>query len=134
MIVELEQISTSAHIASRMIYTAHSTYNDIQNCSIGDFGVGPGILSIASTILDCSYSIGFDVDQEALDSAWVNSRKLDIYSIDLIQADVQTLALSQGRIIIITALLLCKRTKSNIYIIYIYIFFIYMYISFMLCI
>lgn len=96
ILVELEQISTSAHIASRMIYTAYNTYDDIKDCSVGDFGVGPGILSIASNLLGSSYTIGFDVDQEALDMAWVNSRKLDIYDIDLIQADVQTISLSQG--------------------------------------
>ena len=36
--VDLEQVSTDSHIASRMIFTAANTYDDIQGCIIGDFG------------------------------------------------------------------------------------------------
>ena len=43
-----------------------------------------------------SYTVGFDVDEEALDNAWVNCRKLDIYDIDLVQTDVQSLQLHSG--------------------------------------
>ena len=97
MQVDLEQISTSAHIASRMIFTAQSVYNDIENCSVGDFGIGPGMLSIAAKLMGSSYTVGFDVDQEALDNAWVNCRKLEIYDIDMVQTDIQSLSLNQGK-------------------------------------
>lgn len=95
-IVHLEQIPTSAHIASRMIYTASNTFGDIEGCSVGDLGCGAGMLSIACNLMGSSYTVGFDVDEEALDNAWVNCRKLDIYDIDLVQTDVQSLQLHSG--------------------------------------
>lgn len=42
---------TSAHLASRMLFTAHSSYQDIDSRSILDLGCGCGILSIASHLL-----------------------------------------------------------------------------------
>jgi predicted RNA methylase len=41
--IELEQIPTSSHIASRMIFTAANTFNDIEGCSVGDLGCGTGV-------------------------------------------------------------------------------------------
>ena len=61
--IELEQIPTSPHLASRFIYTAESNYGDIANKVIGDFGCGPGILSIASSMLGAASIASFDVDQ-----------------------------------------------------------------------
>ena len=94
--VHLEQFPTSAHITSRMIYTAQNTFGDIEGCTVGDLGCGAGMLSIACNLMGAAYTVGFDVDEEALDNAWVNCRKMDIYDIDLVQTDVQTLQLSQG--------------------------------------
>ena len=41
-------------------------------------------------------NIGFDVDEDALDSAWVNCKKLEIDSIDFILSDIQTLRIHGG--------------------------------------
>ena len=41
-------------------------------------------------------NIGFDVDEDALDSAWVNCKKLEIDSIDFILSDIQTLRIRGG--------------------------------------
>jgi putative methylase len=114
--VELEQYSTSAHIAARMVYNAATSYEDIEGkvqiifaknrcltlirnvgCFVGDFGCGPGILSIASSLMGASFVCGFDVDQDALDTAWVNIHKLEIPNIDLTQSDVQTVQFSSGQ-------------------------------------
>jgi predicted RNA methylase len=38
-----EQYPTSAHLASRMIYTAATTYNDIEGKWIADLGMGCGV-------------------------------------------------------------------------------------------
>lgn len=82
-----------------MIYTAQNTFGDIEGCTVGDLGCGAGMLSIACNLMGAAYTVGFDVDEEALDNAWVNCRKMDIYDIDLVQTDVQTLQLSQGRVV-----------------------------------
>ena len=90
--IELEQIPTSALIASRMIFTAANTYEDISGCAVGDFGCGPGILSIGSSLMGSAYNIGFDIDPEALETAWVNIRKLEVNdTVDLVQANLEQL-------------------------------------------
>ena len=88
--IELEQIPTSALIASRMLFTAANTYDDITGCAVGDYGCGPGILSIGSALLGSAYNIGVDIDPEALESAWMNIRKLEVHeTVDLVQANLE---------------------------------------------
>ncbi|POW18257.1 hypothetical protein PSHT_06014 [Puccinia striiformis] len=79
-----------------MIYTAHSNYDDIEDKRVLDLGCGCGILSIASNLLGSSYTLGVDVDPEALSIASANLKSisdtdpdLDI-SIDFLQADLST--------------------------------------------
>jgi predicted RNA methylase len=52
--IDLEQVCTSPHIAARMIFTAANSFDDIEGCNVGDFGCGPGILSIASSLMGAS--------------------------------------------------------------------------------
>jgi predicted RNA methylase len=99
--VELEQIPTSAHIASRMLFTAAYTYHDIEGCTVGDFGCGPAMLSIACQQLGSCYNVGFDVDADALDNAWVNCRKMDIFDIDLVQTDILSLNTNHSELILL---------------------------------
>ncbi len=103
--VELEQIPTSPHIAARMMFAAAYTFQDIEGCSVGDFGCGPGMLSIAAQQLGSSYNVGFDVDDDALDNAWVNCRKMEIYDIDLVQTDILSLNINQSATSIFATLL-----------------------------
>lgn len=92
--VELEQIPTSPHIASRMIFTAANHYEDIEGCVVGDFGCGAGMLSIAAHLLGSISITGFDVDSDALEDAQVNFAKMDIDEIDLVQADISSLRIN----------------------------------------
>lgn len=49
--IQFEQYPTTPHLAARMLYTADTVYDDIEDKAIGDFGSGCGILSIAANIL-----------------------------------------------------------------------------------
>ena len=60
--IELEQYITSPHLASHMVHAA-SQRGDIEDLSVADFGCGTGVLSVASSLLGCAYSVGVDVDQ-----------------------------------------------------------------------
>jgi predicted RNA methylase len=53
--IALEQYPTSPHLASRMIHTIDSVYDDIRDRDIADFGCGCGMLTIAAALLDCGY-------------------------------------------------------------------------------
>ena len=50
-IVELEQIPTSAHIASRMVFTAANTYEEVLTISVTDVNEAPTQLDISNATL-----------------------------------------------------------------------------------
>ncbi|KAH7302703.1 hypothetical protein KP509_23G083600 [Ceratopteris richardii] len=85
--IELEQYSTGAHIASRMLYMADSSYDDISGKVVVDLGCGCGTLGVAASLLSADHVIGMDIDADALDLARENSLELEA-SIDLIQGNV----------------------------------------------
>ena len=117
--VELEQVITSPHLASHMIYAAHqnediegilifinASYPVLANLSegmaIGDFGCGTGMLSIASSLMGCAFSIGFDVDIKALAIAQQNLSDFELNNCELVQSDVQSLALSSSLDVVVS--------------------------------
>ncbi|KAJ0436184.1 putative DNA methylase, N-6 adenine-specific, S-adenosyl-L-methionine-dependent methyltransferase [Helianthus annuus] len=88
--IELEQYPTGAHIASRMLYTAENSYDDISGKVVADFGCGCGTLSLAATLLDAEHVIGIDVDDESLEIASVNADELEV-ELELIQSEIKNL-------------------------------------------
>jgi len=91
--VELEQVITSPHLASRMIYSAAQN-EDIEGLCVGDFGCGTGMLSIASSLMDCAHCIGIDVDVDALAIATSNFADVGVTNCELVLADIQGCALA----------------------------------------
>lgn len=73
-----------------MIYTAQTQYDDIENCLLIDLGIGTGMLSIASCLLNADHVFGFDCDDDALKLCQSNINEFELESnIDLIQADLR---------------------------------------------
>lgn len=70
-----------------MLYTADTVYDDIENKAVGDFGSGCGILSIAANILGASYSVGFDIDPNAIRIAQENAEAFET-NIDFVLVDL----------------------------------------------
>lgn len=64
--IELEQYTTSSHIAACILHTAQFVYGDITNKCVADLGCGSGILTIGAALLDARYCTGFDIDPSAL--------------------------------------------------------------------
>ncbi|KAI9316294.1 methyltransferase-like protein 5-like protein [Dichotomocladium elegans] len=85
--IQFEQYPTTAHLASRMLYTADTVYDDIENKAVGDFGSGCGILSIAANILGAGYSVGFDIDPDAIKIARENAEQFEV-DIDFVWTDL----------------------------------------------
>lgn len=77
--IELEQYPTGAHIASRMMYLARNTYQDIEDKVVADFGCGCGTLGIAASLLDAGHVVGLDVDADALMVAQTNSFDAEVF-------------------------------------------------------
>jgi len=90
--VELEQYPTGPHIASRMLYTAENSFDDITGKVVADFGCGCGTLAVASALLDAEHVIGIDIDPQSLELAQENSADLEL-DIDLVWSDIKNLNL-----------------------------------------
>lgn len=56
--IELEQYTTSSHIAACILHTAQFVYDDIENKTIADLGCGSGILCIGAALLDAKFCTG----------------------------------------------------------------------------
>ncbi|KAG4087951.1 methyltransferase like 5 [Neocallimastix lanati (nom. inval.)] len=91
--IQFEQYPTSAHIASRMLYTAQSMYDDIEDKVVADLGCGCGVLSIGANQLGALYNFAFDIDDDALEICRENMEGFEIENMDLIKVDVETLTL-----------------------------------------
>ncbi|KAG8559695.1 hypothetical protein GDO81_017418 [Engystomops pustulosus] len=88
----LEQYPTRPHIAACMLYTIHNTFGDIEDKVIADLGCGCGVLSIGAAMLGAGFCIGFDIDEDALDTFRTNSEEFELSNIDLVQCDICSMA------------------------------------------
>ncbi|XP_004634867.1 methyltransferase-like protein 5 [Octodon degus] len=86
--LRLEQYLTQPHIAARMLYTIHSTYDDIENKVVADLGCGCGMLSIGTAMLGAGLCVGFDIDEDALEIFNRNVEEFELTNVDMIQYDV----------------------------------------------
>ncbi|OMO58196.1 methyltransferase-like protein 5 [Corchorus olitorius] len=88
--VELEQYPTGPHIASRLLYTAENSFDDISNKVVADFGCGCGTLGAAAALLGAEQVIGIDIDPQSLEIASVNAEDLEL-DIDFVHCDISKL-------------------------------------------
>ncbi|CAH1757656.1 9313_t:CDS:2 [Entrophospora sp. SA101] len=79
--IKLEQYNTTSHLASRMVFTAHSNYDDIEGKIVADFGIG-------SNLLDSSHNVALDIDESAINIANKNIKAFDV-EIDLVITDLK---------------------------------------------
>ncbi|XP_013399346.1 methyltransferase-like protein 5 [Lingula anatina] len=89
--LRLEQYPTCPEIAASMLFTIESTYGDITGKCIADLGCGCGVLSIGSALMKCGYCVGFDIDEDALQTCLQNLDDMKITNVDLVQCDVPQL-------------------------------------------
>lgn len=86
--IEYEQYATPSHIASCMAYEIQTKFGDIENKMVCDLGSGCGMLSIASFLLGADFTIGFELDSDAIDIFRRNVTDMELPSVDCIQCDV----------------------------------------------
>lgn len=56
--IDLEQYTTSSHIAACVLHTAQFVYDDIAGKSVADLGCGSGVLTIGAALLGATYCAG----------------------------------------------------------------------------
>ncbi|KAJ2119789.1 hypothetical protein IW147_005604 [Coemansia sp. RSA 720] len=95
--VQLEQYPTTAHLAARVLYTAESTFGDIDGKAVVDLGCGCGMLSIAAAMMGACSVVGIDVDSDALEIAQENIEEFEVEEVvELMQASLCHEAASTG--------------------------------------
>jgi putative methylase len=85
--IRLEQYSTPSSIAAEIINLAYLK-GDVEGKSVYDLGCGTGKLAIGCALMGAQEVTGFDKDQEALDIARENSKRLNV-DINWIKSDVK---------------------------------------------
>ncbi|EFN86336.1 methyltransferase-like protein 5 [Harpegnathos saltator] len=85
--VLLEQYATSAHIASHMLYTAQSQFNDIEDRNIADLGSGCGVLALGAKMLGAGYVVGFEIDSDATGIHNGNCKDIELF-VEIVQCDI----------------------------------------------
>ncbi|GAA0185846.1 hypothetical protein LIER_33134 [Lithospermum erythrorhizon] len=88
--IELEQYPTGPHIASRMLYTAETSYGDVTSKVVADFGCGCGTLGLAAALLGAEHVIGVDIDADSLEIAYENADDLEV-DMEFVQSDLKSL-------------------------------------------
>ena len=73
--IRYEQYATTAHLASRMVFTAHG-HGDIEGRRVLDLGCGCAMLAICAEVMGSSCTTGFDIDPDALRIAAANCDRL----------------------------------------------------------
>lgn len=63
----LEQYATPSHIASCMLYTIQTKFDDLENKLVADLGSGCGMLSIGSFLMGARHTVGFEIDPDAVE-------------------------------------------------------------------
>lgn len=76
--VTLEQYVTPSHIASHMLYTIQSNYDDLENKLVLDLGCGAGMLSVGAALLGAAHVVGVEIDPDAIEV----SSMLNLYICD----------------------------------------------------
>jgi len=85
--MELEQYRTSANMAAHMLTTIDTQYDDIEGKAVADLGCGCGVLGIGSILLGSGYTVGLDIDTEALEIARRNCEEMEV-PLELVQCNV----------------------------------------------
>lgn len=86
--VSLEQYTTPADLAAEVLFHACYSFGDIANKSVIDLGTGTGRLAIGAVILGADYTVGIDIDNEAVKCASHESKGSNI---DWVIGDVSML-------------------------------------------
>ena len=96
--VELEQYPTEAHLAARLVFTAATSFDDVEDKVVVDLGTGTGMLGIGCVMMGASRVIGIDADSDALSVAQQNIDDIGVdEEMELLQADVSSLPLRSFR-------------------------------------
>jgi putative methylase len=86
----LEQYTVPADLAAEILFRACYEFGDIEKKTVADLGTGTGRLALGAAMLGARYTVGVDLDPDALNTALRTSRQLGL-EVDWLLADINTL-------------------------------------------
>jgi rRNA N6-adenosine-methyltransferase METTL5 len=84
---ELEQYPTSSLLASKMMFTAHNNFDDIEDRDVADFGCGTCMLSLAAAAMGAKSVTGFEIDESTISVAKENVESLEL-DVEIVHCDI----------------------------------------------
>lgn len=95
-VLKLEQYETPVQLASDILWTATTVFNDVIGKEVIDLGCGSGRFTIGAALLGASYVIGVDIDKRQVLLAKNYSKKFGVFhKVDLIITDIRYFTLSR---------------------------------------
>lgn len=76
-VAHLEQYPTPATIVADIVYDAYRS-GDIEGLKVMDLGCGPGIFSIAASLMGAGMVVGYDISESALEVAKQNASQFGV--------------------------------------------------------
>lgn len=86
--ITLEQYITPSDIAALFIYTAHHTFNDIENKKIVDLCAGTGMLSIAASFYSPRLITCVEIDKDVVEICKENFKMFEIVDVIILNNDI----------------------------------------------
>ncbi|EDV97954.1 rRNA N6-adenosine-methyltransferase METTL5 [Drosophila grimshawi] len=88
----LEQYPTPPHIAACMTHHMQAQHDDIDGKFVADLGCGCGMLSIGAALLGAQLTVGFELDDAALNIYRQNVIDMELPGVDGVRVNVLHLA------------------------------------------
>jgi predicted RNA methylase len=85
--IELEQYSTSPHLAASIVSSMENQYDAIQGRSVVDVGCGCGVLSAAVCVLEPDFLLCVDLDEKCIEITQSNLSDVEV-PIDYLRLNV----------------------------------------------
>jgi len=86
--LDLEQYSTSPHLAAQVLCYIEEQYAAIAGKVVADFGCGCGVLTVGSGVLEAASVFSFDVDERCIALTQRQSSNVDMPMLELVQLDL----------------------------------------------
>ncbi|XP_033104106.1 methyltransferase-like protein 5 isoform X2 [Anneissia japonica] len=75
-----------------MLHTIDTRYGDIKGKLVADLGCGCGVLTIGAAMLQAGLCIGFDIDDDALETCRMNCSEFELTCVGQVLCDLAQLA------------------------------------------
>ncbi|XP_071454139.1 rRNA N(6)-adenosine-methyltransferase METTL5 [Hetaerina americana] len=76
--LHLEQYVTRPHVASHLLHDAQMSFADLEGKCVADLGCGCGSLTFGAAALGAAYTVGFEVDPDAVEIFRENAKRLGL--------------------------------------------------------